>query len=478
MAEPFETVLRLYEDGQMLSAWDAGKCAGDLEDWPAPGPRILASRLAYHLGDPRLANLIQLRTYRAYPTSPEAQYYYISRVSERRGALAAWEERMATGLPKEGDAKAAWLYHGQCALLLADLRDFEAAEHHLRESNAAEPDRPWYYVERAYVYERQDRVEDALAACMDGMALNPHYQPTVSSTAHCMQALGRHEDAIRLLTSACAETQSSLLVAHLIGMFVDAGRMDDAEALIPRYEELTPIRGKEADEWVTNKRITLARYRGDYDLALQLTETIEHGYFTEISKNIRAHLDSDGDVTRSSRVLDVPYVRQHHVTCAPATLSAIGQYWNRPVEHLAVAEQICYDGTPMHSERKWANDNGFFVREFRVDWDSTVALIDRGIPFTLTVSDAVYGHLQAVVGYDAPMGIAFIRDPQTQTLIEANARGLYEAYESLGPRGMAMVPRDDDQLLADLELPEAQLYDLYHEMHLCLERHDREAAIK
>ncbi len=461
----------------MLSAWDAGKCLGELEDWPAPGPRIAASRLALHLGNPRLASLIQVRTYRAHPDDPEAQYYFVSQIRERRGALSAWEERHAIGTPGSDDLRPVWLYHGQCALLAAELRDFEAAEHHLRKANEVEPNRPWYQVERAYVYEREDRMEAALAASREGMALNPHYQPAISATVHCLLSLGRQNEAVEILEKKCAETQSSLLVGHLISTFVDARRMDEAEALLPRYEEFTPIRGKDAEQWIANKRITFARERSDYHLVLQLVEKIDHRYFEEVPDRIRAFLDADSDDSPSSRLLDVPYVRQHHVTCAPATLSAVSQYWNKPVEHLAVAEQICYDGTPMHSERKWAKENGFYVREFRVDWSSTVALIDRGIPFTLVVSDAVAGHLQAVVGYDKPMGVVFIRDPQTPSLIEANAQALYQAFESVGPRGMAMVPADRAYLLAELELPESELYDHYYEMQLDLDAHDRDAAI-
>jgi len=34
------------------------------------------------------------------------------------------------------------------------------------------------------------------------------------------------------------------------------------------------------------------------------------------------------------------------MTCASATLSAVSRYWDMSAEHLAVAEEICYDGTP------------------------------------------------------------------------------------------------------------------------------------
>ena len=72
-------------------------------------------------------------------------------------------------------------------------------------------------------------------------------------------------------------------------------------------------------------------------------------------------------------LLPVEFVRQHHVTCVPATLSAISRYWSRPADHLQVADEICYNGTHCYSERKWARENGWAVREFSVTESSAAA---------------------------------------------------------------------------------------------------------
>ena len=54
--------------------------------------------------------------------------------------------------------------------------------------------------------------------------------------------------------------------------------------------------------------------------------------------------------TRAGVILPVGFVRQNHKTCGPATLAAIGQFWHKPAEHLEIAAEICYDGTPAASE--------------------------------------------------------------------------------------------------------------------------------
>lgn len=477
MTEPFDTVLRLYQEGQILSAWEAGRSAGDLEQWPAPGPRILASRLASHLGAERLSALLQLRAFRAHPEDPEARYFLVTRILRRRGALAAWERQTALGPPRTEDARSHRMYHGLRAVILAALRDFEAAERHLSEAYRTELERPYFHVERAFVLERQDRAGEALDAAEEALALGPLYTPAVSATARCLQLLGRTEEAIALLEAKCERSQSGSLLGDLLTALVDIGRMPAAEALLPRYEALTPLRDEATDRWMTDLRITFAQRRGDYAEVLRHTERLDHGYFRTIADHLRTFLEGSGGGEPRRKLLDVPFVRQHHLTCAPATLTAVSRYWGQAVDHLAVAETICYDGTPMHSERRWAEEQGFIVREFRVDWASTVALIDRGIPFTLAVSEAVYGHLQAVVGYDEAMGIIFIRDPARTSLVEANARELYRAQESVGPRGMLMVPRDRAHLLNDVDLPESDLYDLYHSLMLALDAHDREQAV-
>ncbi len=175
-------------------------------------------------------------------------------------------------------------------------------------------------------------------------------------------------------------------------------------------------------------------------------------------------------------LLDVGFVRQHHQTCARATIAALARFWEQPGEHLEVAEAICYDGTPDHRQRCWAERNGWLPREFTVTWDSARALLDRGVPFTLATVETQSAHLQAVIGYDARRGTLLIRDPTLPYSGEALAEALLERYRSVGPRGMAMVPADRADLLEGLDLPEAPLYDHLHHLQVALHEHDRGRA--
>jgi tetratricopeptide (TPR) repeat protein len=472
----FARVLSLYERGQCLDAWEVGRSQGALEDWPAVEPRLLACRLAHHLGAPRLSNRLVLALFRVHRAHPGAQYYRVSRVLERRGALAAWSERNRLGLPSAGDATALADYHGQCAQILGMLRDFDAAESHLAQSRVA-ADRPYWYAERAGVCELEDRYDEALRFAREGLAMSPQYPPTILATARALQLLDRTDEALDLLRSAAARTQSSHVLTFLIGVLLKRRLLDEADRALGRYDELTPLKEDTASNFIAVTRAEIAVHRGDYRAAIEHLEHVEHPFYARVAKNLRSFL-ADASGAQARRVeLDVPFVRQYHMTCAPATLSAISQFWKRPAAHMEVAEEICYDGTPNHSERRWANENGWRTAEFRVDWDSAAGLIDRGAPFTLTLSDVASSHLVAVIGYDRPRDLLLARDPSRPDTVEINARELFEVQRASGPRGMAMVPLDQAHLLDDLHLPETELYDLFHELELALGRHDRDGAL-
>jgi tetratricopeptide (TPR) repeat protein len=375
------------------------------------------------------------------------------------------------------DQETRQLYHGQCAQLLATLRDFQRADEELELARLAGPDRRWHFVERAYVLEQADKYHDALAAARDGLAAYPRYVPAVRATAHCLRLVGRDDEALQLLRRKAAELESGDVVVDCVGMLVETEELGEVESLLSRHEDLTPIAESATQSWRDAQRLTLARHRDDYTEVLRLAESIDRPFFAAIAENLREVDLPPQTGRRRKRLLDVPFIRQHHLTCAPATLTALSRFWQKPAEHLAVAEEVCYDGTPWHSERRWAEEHGWRAREFRVDWESAVALIDRGIPFTLTLTSVTDAHLQAVIGYDEPTGVLFMRDPYVRTTMEASARGLFENQRSVGPRGLAIVPAEDAALLDGLALPEADLYDRYHALALALDVHDRDRAM-
>ena len=466
----------LYADGDCLGALELGQESAPLAEWPGLEGRLLAGCIAVQVGAPKLGALVHLKAFRANRNDPDAQYYYLFHLQQRRGALAAWTKRQQLGCPTDADEKRVADYHGQSAQILGALRDFDAAETHLRNAYLPSGERPYWLLERAELYGLEDRYDDALAAAREALAFNPHDPSAIVSTAQFLQALGRDEEALDLLRSAATEVRTSSVVAYLIRILMRRQLLDEVPAALERFELLTPLREKDLNDWLDSTRADVAVRHGNYSEAMGYIERIDRPYFVGVARSIRAFLEDPSPRPARRVELDVPFVRQHHFTCAPATLTAISRFWNMPAEHLSVAEEICYDGTPDYSERHWANTNGWATREFCVDWASATALIDRGIPFTLTLSDVASGHLCAVMGYDAPLRVLLCRDPSVNDALEINADELFTRQASTGPRGMVMIPRERAHLLDSLRLPDADLYDVYHDLQIALERHDRDHA--
>jgi cellulose synthase operon protein C len=465
-------VLHLYERGLYLQAYDLGKSLGMFEGWPGVDAAILAGRMANNLAAPQLSHQLHLRAFRKAPTHPEARYYFAWVVLSSRGPLNAWDWLQSFGdFPDCDDQRKADLLSLK-ARTAYSLRDFQTADHLLHRAEELAPDSPWIWTERSEFFERQDAYEEALSTIQECLRRWPFFRPAVQQAAHLLQLRNRNEEALDLLLAASNKIESNAVLAQLAMQQLDFEQYEEAAQSLDRYEKLAPIIEKEPSLWLAARRADVAYHLGDYEKAAQFAREAGGEFYQSFADRLRSH-----DSSSATRIkLPVGFVRQHHMTCAPATLTAISQFWRKPAEHLALVEEICYDGTPAHSERLWAQENGWFVREFKVTEQSAFSLLKKGIPFALTTAEATSGHLQAAIGYDQLRSTLLIRDPFLQHHLEFQLENILKRYESTGPRGMAMVPREQMDQLSDEALPESELYDQLFELQHALHQHDRPRA--
>ncbi len=463
----------LYDRGLYLQAYQAGSAWGALADWPMVDGRILAGRLASHLGAARLANWLMRCTWKAAPDHAEARYYHAYSLWRRRGPYRAWRfvnQFIEPPAETSDEVRASW--YGLLGEISGMLRDFDTAEHWLRRADEVAPQSPWVQVCWATVREFEDRYEEALAASQRAMTYRPWYRAAAQSAGHLLTLLGRDDEARELLTEAMQHVESSALAIQLYALQIELKDYAAAGKLLTRFQELSPLLEKESAKWFASQRSEIAYHTGNVPLAIEEAKQTDSEFFKALVVNLEDPARADGKEV----ILDVPFVRQHHVTCAPATLSALSRYWSMPADHLQVADEICYNGTSNFSERKWARENGWITREFSVTEASTAALIDRGIPFTFTTVDPANSHLQAIIGYDSRRGTVLVRDPFWRNAGEGLASKILERYRAYGPRGMAMVPEVQAEKLASLDLPDAPLWDQVHELDGALTRHKRQQA--
>lgn len=468
-------VTKLYEEGLYLQAYRRAEQVAPLRAWRGTEARILAGRMAGNLGATKLANWHFVRAWRDEPGHPEALWYYARYLADFRGTLRAWEFLKANPLRDDAteDNRSHWLALNGC--VLGRLRDFDAAEKWLARAEEL-GERPWVYLERAFLLALEDRHDDAEQAARRALELRPWYRPAVQWVAHFLVQKERDQEALALLTEATTRLESSALFMQLAGLQLEMQRYAEAHDSIEAAARLAPLREKELEQWLAARRSDVAYFLGDLATAREQARRVKGNFYEKLVERLE-----NPPAERRRVVLSVGFVQQHFQTCAPATLTAICRYWKMPGDHLETAAAISYAGTPHHSERQWAREHGWETKEFTVTWDSAVTLLDRGIPFTLTTADVSTSHLQAVIGYDATRGTLIIRDPNDRHQAEFDAAGLFERYRSTGPRGMALVPAEKAQLLRELSLPDEALHDLLHRVEHSLHHHrraDAEAACR
>lgn len=471
-----ETIQNLYERGLYLQAYQRARERGPLTEWRGPRERVLAGRLAHNLGGRRTGTAIHLQAGREHPDDPEVRYFHARAILDHWGPLKAWRflQRAESAQPDAGDETPCVLRADGASLrahILGSLRDFDAADRYMEQALEIAPRHPWAHVEKAFLLQLEDRYEEALEVARKPLEWHPWFRPTVAITAHLLHLSGRDVEARSLLEEAACHLESGHVLLQLGDIQQEMGDFEAARATLERVTEHWPLMDEKISHWIQGRLSDALYLQGDIEGAARLAKEAGDPFHQSIHENLTA------DRPDRRRVLhDVEFVRQHHVTCAPATLTALSRFWSMPVDHLEVAEEICYDGTPHASERRWAIEHGWVAREFRLTWESAVALLDRGVPFTLTTVEPSSAHLQAVVGYDGFRGVLLIRDPYLRGIREFLADALMERYRAVGPRAMALVPAERAELLEGIELPDAPLYDLGYQVESALRRHDRDAA--
>lgn len=463
-----ELARQLNRDGRYL---DAQPLIPRLEALGTVPALVMAARLLGHLGARRESEARMMRLWRSHRDDAEALVEMARATAYRRGAFRAWRLMQAKPLPAWAPAPIAADWHSLRGFVLGSLRDFEGARRAHGEALALAPGDSWIHVEWAYTCEQKDAYDEAVAAAERALSMAPRSRAATQVLAHLYTLVDRDADAIRLLEQALADGQSGAVALQLAELQLERGEHEACLQSLSLAERFHPLADKTLRPWIDARRTDAALALG------RLQDAAAHARRAggEFYEGIAARID-EGRWQAQRTVLPVGFVRQHALTCAPATLTALCRYWGREAAHLEIAEKICYDGTPYHSERQWSQEQGFVTREFTVDGPTARSLVDAGIPFTLSTVHTASGHLQAVVGYDLMRGTLLIRDPFKRTHNEFDAESLFSSHRSTGPRGMLLLPPGEAHRLAGIELPEAPVWDLYHGFMTALSAHRRDDA--
>lgn len=440
---------------------------------PLPENWLLAIRALRQLGADRASDALALRVARRWPEHGKARLEGLRAVTSR-SPLAGWHALRRW--PREEDATPT-LRAERLSLegrWLAALRDESAAMALHEKALALSPGMPWLWVEQSSTLAHLDRLQEALAAARQALAISPGYRTALLQVSRLLHSLQRPDEARDLLQDPLQATGNGAFALQLFAMADDEQRheeglrlLDAAEAGLPRAEASVKayLAARRADMWLALGQYPQAR--------VQAVSVPGTGFYSRLAERL---VGPEAPVP--ARVLiPLPMVRQHWMTCAPATLTSLARWWGRSADHVEVALAICYDGTPQASERAWAASQGFFVRECKLDEPTAHALLDAGVPFALATQHVGGGHLQAVVGYDRLRGTLLVRDPGQALHAEYEAEPLFRDQQSSGPRALVLLPEEEAHRLNGIELPESGAWDHGHGLLLALQRHDRPSAV-
>ncbi len=472
-------VLELYERGRYVDAMQRGQVLGPLEQWTSAEGRVVAGRLANNLGAPRLGRALHWLAFRVFPEDANCRYFGAMAYWSRFGVFRAWQRFREVELPNDAGkrVRADWL--AMKAMMLASMRDFSRADKLLIDALELEPDSPWLHVELCEILDRQDQHEDALRAAKEALNLQPWYRPAIQSAGHKLVQLRRDDEALALLTEATKHLQSGDVWCQLGMLHQELKQYDAAWNAFIEAEKYWLLARVDSHhkEWLAAQRSDIAYFREDYQHAVALAREVDRPFYKRLVEQLEKAIAQPPK--RAPRVqLAVPFIRQHHETCAPATLTAIAQYWKKQIKYEEVIARICYEGTQSHDERRWAEENGFYAREFRITAESADDLIRAGVPFTLNTVEPNSAHLQAIVGVDELRGTFLVQDPSERHVGEATIDKLLERYASTGPRGMVMLPMEEMSRIENIVLPDAPLYDLHYQVDRALAEHLRPKAVQ
>lgn len=473
-AQIFSQMRELYHKGLYRQALTLGESHwGDWHAWPLCEHNIYAGRILSNLGLSRKGLAQMFRTWRKHRDHPMAQYYYLRSIAATRGplrALKTFGEYTAPSAEDNPNLCADWI--ALKGSIFGQYRDWDTADRLMAKAHEIAPGRDWVKMEKAYLNEAQDQYQQALDR-VEPLAHDKAYRPAIQFTAHLYVLMDRRADAIELLTPHSQNMECLSLSLQLFRMYKETNQVDNAAEVIDRIHSYISIEEQGLSEELSIAAHNLSYLKGDYESATNALGDVRSGYFKSVRENLQ-----NCDESSKSVLLDVPFVRQHHMTCAPATLTAISKFWQRSNDHLNIVEEICYDGTSNHAERQWAIQEGWETREFKLTPESTYALIDKRIPFTLSTVEPGSAHLQAVVGYDQRKGVYLIRDPYFPNIQEMLIKEAGEYYESSGPRCLALVPKEEAHLFNDIPFEETQFYDLNYDLQTHLNAHDRDKAVE
>lgn len=465
----YNELFNLYQQSLFRDLWaQATQWWGD-SPWPSAQLELLRARTLSQLGNDRHCNALLWRLWRKRPQLAGLAPLIASLYFRSRGPLIALRMLPLIENSAQPNDKDRADMRGEKAEILARFRDFSAAEECLGDLERTGDD--WQMLSAAEVKYIQDDYAGALVIINNVLARNPRYRSALLFKANILQLQHDLTQAIAILADFWPTTQSFWIGRLLCSLYIEDQQYAQAHECLSRLKTIPVYSSKDSDRSLRALHADLLCAEQRYEEAL---EYIEQKHF--FGKSIVDAITRTAD-KRARKVVNVPFVRQANMTCAPASISAVAAYWGVTIAQADVVDAICYGGTQSVDERRWVEENGWYAQEFQLTYSAAKSLIDMDVPILLATVEPGSAHLQVLVGYDDAMGTYLLRDPYYRRLQEMLIESSHEYYAASGPRAMVMVPMSYREKIIVLDLPASALYDCLYQLNRALNANQREQAV-
>ncbi|MES2824111.1 MAG: tetratricopeptide repeat protein [Pseudomonadota bacterium] len=467
-SEHYNELQSLYQQDLFRDLWDKATRWWGHDPWPTATLELLRARTLSNLGNDRPSDALLWRLWRKHPQLPGLAPL-VAGLYRRRSPLVALRMLPVIKSRAQPNAKDQASLQREKAEILMRFRDFAAAEECLSDLEACGGD--WHWVSLAGVKYAQDDYPQALIILNKTLERNPRYRPALLFKANILQLQQDLTQAIAVLADFWLISQSFWTGQLLCGFYIENQQYALAYQCLERLKTLPAVSSRDSERYLRALQADLLCAEQRYDEALNYIE--QKSFFGKsIVDSIKRSVSS-----KTRKVLDVPFVRQANMTCAPASITAVAAYWKVNVTQADVIEAICYGGTQAVDERRWLEENGWYAQEFQLNCATAKSLIDLDVPVLLATVEPGSAHLQVLVGYDEALGTYLLRDPYYRRLQEMLIESSHEYYAASGPRAMVMAPLSYSDKIKSLNLPSAALYDCLYQLNRALNVNQREQAV-
>jgi len=450
---------RFFDAARLLLAQERSQT-----DWTAPALGRLACNLLGRLGYGGLAQRGLDRLHKLHPDDCELQSAWALNLASSHQFLPTLDWLAQTRDGQNWPSEQLGLLWYTRARIHIGFHDWFKAERALQraEDHGYRADR--LLTAKLSLLTEQNQLDTALKLAEDGVQKFPRSSLLAHFRAWLLFQLQRENEAMDCFSLACDQFQDPGILHAWAAALADLDRYEEAQAAFERFASEAPRLSPDLRAFVHNRLSRIARRMGDLDSA--------RAHAKKSGAKASELLQALQDPTLDWKRLEVPFQRQSHLTCAPASVAAILGYFDQAIDQSEIAAQITYDGTHDRDLRAWLEEAGFVARFFTPTQGIARKLIDRGLPFSISTRAIRAGHRTTVIGYDAWQDSLLVLDPGGRYLHEFAEDDYLKQVQVRGGVGLLVLPESLAQQHASLELAQEAEHQVLMDLGIAIDHND------